>query len=127
MQHDALPPLISTQWLAENLDRPKLRLFDCTATMGPPGNLGKTQHYDKHHIKGAAYLDLASPNSDFINANNALPYLWPTDTQIKKGIMDAGIGPDDLVIVYAAPQRDLGPDAVFLGNESMVDDASGGG
>jgi len=49
-------PIVSPEWLAENLDNPGVRVVDCRFALGDP-ELGR-QQYLESHIPGAIYLDL---------------------------------------------------------------------
>lgn len=62
----ALPtPLVSTDWLADHLDDPDLRLLDATIFLSPPAREGEewqvvtgAQAHAAGHIPGARYADL---------------------------------------------------------------------
>lgn len=104
--------LVSCDWLEAHLDHPELRLFDCTATMGPE-NHGKKLHYDRNHIRAAAYLDVASPESLLSNPSPGQIYGWPAREQAERAASEAGIKADSLVVLYAAPPPGLSPAAHF--------------
>lgn len=64
--------LVSTEWLAEHLNDPDLRLYECTTYLDylPPGReapyrvvSGRTA-YVRGHIKGAGFLDVQNELSD---------------------------------------------------------------
>ena len=93
MTHSAA--LISTEELARKLDAPGLRLFDCTTylrprTDGQPGYISESgrANYDKGHIPGAAFLDLAGELSD---TSSKLRYTLPPLDQLTKAFAAKGI------------------------------------
>ncbi len=107
MAHSAA--LISTDDLARRLGAPGLRVFDCTTylrprTDGQPGYISESDraNYDKGHIPGAAYLDLAAELSD---KSSKLRYTLPPLDQLAKAFAAKGIGHGAFVVLYshAAP------------------------
>ena len=46
--------LVSTDWLAEHLDDPKVRIVDCRYYFD--GRVGRDE-YERGHLPGAVYLD----------------------------------------------------------------------
>ena len=67
---NALPDtLVSTEWLAENVQMDGLRVFDCTCFLVPDpkttlrAESGRTK-YEEAHIPGAGFLDLTGDFSD---------------------------------------------------------------
>lgn len=51
-----IQPVVSTDWLASQLDNPQLVVVDCRFRLGEP-DWGR-QQYQESHITGACYLDL---------------------------------------------------------------------
>ena len=91
MTHSAA--LISTEELARKLGAPGLRLFDCTTylrprTDGQPGYISESgrANYDKGHLPGAAFLDLAGELSD---TSSKLRYTLPSLDQLEP-VLDEG-------------------------------------
>ena len=62
--------LVETDWLAEHLDDPDLRIIDCTQYLpGYGDNVAITtvsgrENYEQGHIPGAAYVDLLGELTD---------------------------------------------------------------
>ncbi len=107
MAHSAA--LISTEDLARQLGAPALRVFDCTTylrprTDGQPGYISESgrANYDKGHIPGAAYLDLAGELSD---KSSQLRFTLPPLGELTKSFAAKGIGHGTFVVLYshAAP------------------------
>ena len=64
-----IPLIVTTDWLSDRLDDPKLRLIDATTLMKPldDGNITLTsgkEAYEHGHIPGAVYADLIHELSD---------------------------------------------------------------
>ena len=62
-------PLASTQWLADRLGEPELRIYDCTVHLLPdPPRIYKVvsgrADYEKGHIPGADFIDLQEELSE---------------------------------------------------------------
>ena len=57
-------PLVSTEWLENNLEADDLRVFDTSVTLSSNPNgygyeaLSRLEYWKDNHIPGAGYLDL---------------------------------------------------------------------
>ena len=103
MAHSAA--LISTDDLARRLGAPGVRIFDCTTylkprTDGQPGYISESgrANYDKGHLPGAAYLDLAGDLSD---SASKLRYTLPPLDVLTKAFAAKGIGHGTFVVLYS--------------------------
>lgn len=94
--------LVDTAWLMANLDNPKVRIVDVTATLqaqpvGPSRVLDGRQDWEKSHIPGAAYLhmleDLSAPQS-------GLPYNLPSAERMTEVLSSIGVDDDTTVVLY---------------------------
>ena len=102
--------LVETDWLAEHLGDPRLRLFDCTvnARLNPePGSRppflfesGRSR-FDEEHIPGAGFLDLLGGLSD---GASALPFTMPAGAQFANAIGKAGLHDGALVVLYSTAE-----------------------
>jgi thiosulfate/3-mercaptopyruvate sulfurtransferase len=97
--------LISTDELARRLGAPGVRVFDCTTylrprTDGQPGYISESgrANYDKGHIPGAAFLDLAAELSD---TSSKLRYTLPPLDALVKQFAAKGIGHGIHVVLYS--------------------------
>lgn len=94
--------LISTEWLAQHLDDPTLRIFDVTVHLRPatPGpyriESGRTDH-EGAHIPGAAFLDLARDLSD---PEAPLPFTMPSVDRLASALGAAGVGRGARIVAY---------------------------
>ena len=102
MAHSAA--VISTDELARRLGAPAVRVFDCTTylqprTDGQPGYISESgrANYDKGHIPGAAFLDLAADLSD---TSSRLRYTLPALDTLAKAFAARGIGHGVHAVLY---------------------------
>ena len=103
MQTQQNPLLVSGQWLEEHLSDANLRIFDCTGiTSGEMKNVGKQEHYDKHHIPGAAYLNMADPKGIMTDPEGPFPFCWPRPEQFEQAMSSLGVASDSQVVLYSA-------------------------
>ena len=71
--------LVETDWLAENLGDPNLRLFDVTGMLTAEFvNLAKTRSYNAGHIPGAAFLNVAGRDGALAEEGAEFPWTWPS-------------------------------------------------
>src|SRR6267154_6884236 len=98
--------LITTVELARILDRPDLRLFDCTTYLEPapkgndapyitvPGN----HTFEAGHIPGADFLDL---QGEFSDQSTELRFMMPGIAQLAAAFGRHGLGTDSRVVLYS--------------------------
>lgn len=87
--------LVSTEWLAENLRDPKVKILDASHHLPTAGRNAKAE-YDEKHIPGAIFFDIDAVSDH----DSDLPHMWPSAEQFAKQIGALGIGNDDKVVVY---------------------------
>jgi thiosulfate/3-mercaptopyruvate sulfurtransferase len=87
--------LVSTQWLAEHLGEPDLRIVDASWHMPATSRSGR-EEYLARHIPGAVFLDIdaLSDHSD------PAPHMLPSARDFAAAMERLGIGCDDRIIVY---------------------------
>ena len=94
--------LVSTEWLANNLGDPNLRIFDATVHLRPskPGpytiESGRAD-YEAGHIPGAAFADLGR---DFSDTSSGLGFTMPTVERFAAALGQAGVGRGTRVVAY---------------------------
>jgi thiosulfate/3-mercaptopyruvate sulfurtransferase len=98
--------LISTTELAAILDRPNLRLFDCTTYLEPapegsnapyiavPGD----QTFAAGHIPGADFLDL---QGEFSEQGTALRFMMPDIAQLEAAFGRHGVDANSRIVLYS--------------------------
>jgi thiosulfate/3-mercaptopyruvate sulfurtransferase len=88
-------PLVSTDWLAANLDNPRVRIIDASFKL--PGMLPlPVDDYLGAHIPGAVFFDVDAVSDH----TSALPHMYPDAAQFAKDVAALGISSDDTVVAY---------------------------
>ena len=98
--------LITTAELAGQLDRPNLRLFDCTTYLEPaPAGSDEPYHavpgrhsFEAGHIPGADFLDL---QGEFSDSSTKLHFMMPEVAQLEAAFGRHGISADSQVVLYS--------------------------
>lgn len=87
--------LVSTEWLAGELGKPDLVVFDCSTFLpGEPGN--KHDAYRDAHIPGALLFDI-----DAIADNETdLPHMVPTPAKFARMVGALGVSNESRVVFY---------------------------
>jgi thiosulfate/3-mercaptopyruvate sulfurtransferase len=88
-------PLVTTEWLAGELGKPGLAIFDATKYLPNEDKDGKTE-FLKAHIPGARYFDIdevADPDTD-------LPHMVPSPGRFGKLLGAMGVGNSSRVVFY---------------------------
>ncbi|PQD97284.1 sulfurtransferase [Pradoshia eiseniae] len=96
-----IPLIVSTEWLEEHLNDPKLRVIDATTFMKPLQDGGITlssgkDSYNVGHIPGAVYADLLH---DLSNPGSNLPFTLPERDAFVHHMENLGIGDKDTYTV----------------------------
>jgi thiosulfate/3-mercaptopyruvate sulfurtransferase len=97
-------PLVSTQWLADHLDMPGLRIFDVSVylTVNPdgPGYITESglAKWSEAHIPGAGFLDVLQEFSD--NSSGVGFAMLPVE-RFAELAGRHGIGDDTTVVLYS--------------------------
>lgn len=104
-------PLVSTEWLAANLEHPKLRLLDATVHLkdGPDGGMimeSGLADYSAGHIPGAAFADLIKDLSD---DGSPLRFTLPTPARFAAAAGALGVGGDTPVVIYSGGSMSWAP------------------
>jgi len=95
--------LVSTEWLAKNLQAPELRVYDVTVHLRPvmPGpyeiESGRAD-YEAAQVPGAAFIDLIKDISD---TTSNLPFMLPPADALAKAFGAAGIARGTRVVFYS--------------------------
>ena len=93
-------PILSTDWLADHLRDPDLRVVDVRWYLDP-ARRGRDA-YAAGHIPGAIFLDveadLSAPGGGRGSPRGRHP--WPSEDQVSRVMGAAGIGPGVRVVAY---------------------------
>lgn len=98
-----IPLIVTTEWLAEHLNNPKLRIVDATVFMkfpeagGPPEVESGRASYENGHIPGAVYADIVGELSDM---DSALPFTVPSRETFIEKMTGLGIGDGLYTVIY---------------------------
>jgi thiosulfate/3-mercaptopyruvate sulfurtransferase len=98
--------LITSAELADIIDQPNLRLFDCTTYLEPapddstvPYNVVPGRHtYEAGHIPKADFLDL---QGEFSDQGTELRFMMPNVAQLEAAFGRHGIGANSRVVLYS--------------------------
>ena len=88
-------PLVSTEWLANNLDLDQICILDATWHM-PNANRDAKSEYNNCHIKGAQFFDIDAIS----DAQTLLPHMVPSSEDFAQSIGALGINNNTKIIVY---------------------------
>lgn len=87
--------LVSTEWLASNLDAPGLAVLDASHHL-PAAQREAGAEFVAGHIPGARFLGLAS----LFDSGSSVPYALPTPDQLAARLGLLGVRPEDAIVVY---------------------------
>jgi thiosulfate/3-mercaptopyruvate sulfurtransferase len=87
--------LVSTEWLAANIDKPEVRVFDASFTL-PGVTPTAQQEYARRHIPGAVFFDIDAISDH----SNPLPHMLPSAEDFARMAGALGIANDRHVILY---------------------------
>ncbi len=97
--------LVQTQWLADHLLDPAVRVLDCTTHLPPlPDNSYYTvrpgrDDFLKAHIPGAAFVDM---DRDVADHSSEFHFMLPSASQFAQAMSNLGVSRDTLVVSYSA-------------------------
>ncbi len=92
MRNDSL---VSTQWLADHLDAPDVRVVDGSYYL-PHEGLDPREEYENQHIPGAVFFDI----DDIADSNSHLPHMLPPPEKFSSRVRKLGLGDGVRIIVY---------------------------
>ncbi len=87
-------PLVSTDWLKENLGRPDVKIIDASWRM--PGGPPACADYDARHIEGAVFFDIDA----IADHSVALPHMLPPPAAFEAAAGALGLSHNDRLIIY---------------------------
>ena len=87
--------LVSTQWLAGNLDAPDVVIVDASAFL-PTDGRDPNAEFLAAHIPGARFLDI----NKVADRTNPSPHMLPSAAEFGQAMTELGVGRDDRIVVY---------------------------
>ncbi|MFK7762314.1 MAG: 3-mercaptopyruvate sulfurtransferase [Roseobacter sp.] len=87
--------LVSTDWLAQHLKDPDMRVLDASWYLPEAGRDGKAE-YDTAHIPGARFFDI----EDISDNRSDLPHMVPPIEKFMSRLRAMGVGDGHQVVVY---------------------------
>lgn len=91
-------PLVSSEWLAANLDHPQAVVIDVRGRHpSSPLAHAKRAEYVQSHIPGAIFVDW---ERDFVDVADPVPYQIASVDAFAKRAGELGIGAGDLIVTY---------------------------
>jgi thiosulfate/3-mercaptopyruvate sulfurtransferase len=88
-------PLVSTEWLAERLDAPDIRVADASWYLPQAGRAAKLE-YQSAHIPGAVFFDI----DDLSDEKCPLPHMLAPAPKFASRMRKLGLGDGNMIIVY---------------------------
>jgi thiosulfate/3-mercaptopyruvate sulfurtransferase len=88
-------PLVSTQWLAEHLAAPDVRIVDASWYLPQAGRDAKAE-YASAHIPGAVFFDI----DDLSDDKSTLPHMLAPAAKFAGRMRRLGLGDGNLIVVY---------------------------
>lgn len=91
----AMTPLVSTDWLAERLDDPTVKVIDGSwVLVGTPGDANAD--FVAGHIPGAVHFDI----DQVADHSTDLPHMLPSPQEFATAVRRMGIEAGDQIVVY---------------------------
>ncbi|NRG19066.1 3-mercaptopyruvate sulfurtransferase [Rhizobiales bacterium] len=88
-------PIVSTEWLAKNIDAPDLVVVDGSWYL-PAHQRDPKAEYRAEHIPGAVYFDI----DDIADTSSSLPHMLPAPHVFSSKMRKLGIGDGQTIVVY---------------------------
>ncbi len=95
MSYENPDALVTTDWLADRLDAPDVRIVDASWHMPSAGRNARAE-FDETRIPGAVYFDI----DEIKDAENPLPHMLPSPEKFSARMRAMGLGDGNRVVVY---------------------------
>lgn len=90
-----MSPLVTTQWLADHLSAPDVRIVDASWYL-PDQKRDAKAEYTEAHIPGAVYFDL----DDIADTASPYPHMLPAPEKFAARVRKLGIGDGHRIVAY---------------------------
>jgi thiosulfate/3-mercaptopyruvate sulfurtransferase len=87
--------LVSTEWLANHLQAPDVRVVDASFAM-PGQTTDGRRHYEEEHIPGAVFFDIDA----IADSSSPLPHMLPAPEKFASMVRTLGLGNGNRIVVY---------------------------
>jgi len=87
--------LVTTSWLADHLDDPKVKIIDGSWHLPTTGRDGHKEYLNMH-IPGAVYFDI----DKISNSSSKLPHMMPSSKIFSSNVSKMGISNSNKIIIY---------------------------
>ncbi len=87
--------LVSTEWLAQHLDAPDVRVVDGSYHL-PWAKRDARAEYEQQHIPGAVFFDV----DEIADTTSALPHMLPPPEKFAARVRKLGLGDGNRIVVY---------------------------
>lgn len=87
--------LVSTEWLADHLTAPDVRVVDASWYLPHEGLLGRDE-YELHHIPGAVFFDI----DEIADSDSELPHMLPESHKFSSRVRRLGLGDGVRMVIY---------------------------
>jgi len=95
MANDIPNTLVSTEWLAQHLNAPDVRVVDASWYLPDAGRDAKAE-YKAAHIPGAVFFDI----DEISDTASPLPHMLPAQEKFASRMRKLGLGDGNRIIVY---------------------------
>ncbi len=87
--------LVSTEWLAEHLQAPDVRVVDATLAL-PNEDWSARARFEEAHIPGAVFFDI----DEIADSGSDLPHMLPPPEKFSSRVRKLGLGDGTRIVVY---------------------------
>lgn len=92
---DLSTPLVSTEWLAQRLNAPDVRVVDASWYLPATARDARAEFLERH-IPGAVFFDI----DEISDTNSTLPHMLPEPAKFASRVRRLGLGDGNRIIVY---------------------------
>ena len=98
--------VVSTDWLADHLDDPNVRILDVTGMLTSKLiNRAQTEVFDAAHIPGSLFFDVAAGKGVLSDQDASLPWMSPSKAAFEATMAEFGINNNTHVVLVARTPR----------------------
>ena len=87
--------LVSTEWLADHLDAPDVRIVDGSFYL-PAQKRNPRAEYESQHIPGAVFFDI----DEIADTSSPLPHMLPSPEKFSARVRKLGLGDGNKIVIY---------------------------